>query len=263
MEVIFKIIESIGGSLASIITILLFLKMVIYPFFTKLEIKLTKDIFFQLTSFGELFFPKVIIYSPLTIQVINCSFELKGQQPNTQHTSYNCKAELFGSIEKNTSGEYPSPSFYFPKSSPDFLLMKEKTKEILIRCHIIGSKSKIQEAFTKLHSTFTTMRKSENSNNKAIQKVFQNCSSEILSNIKIENGNYTLICQIQYKYRHFFIPLTKTAESKIDLKITEKDLASYKNQTLIEDLLMDYLMSKEPKNYGMKIRYPQLNVMFD
>ena len=86
MESLFELIELFGGALASIITILVFIKMIILPVFIKLEVLLTKDLFFRLTDIGEIFFPKVIVSAPVNIQIIDCSFDLKGKK-DTQETS--------------------------------------------------------------------------------------------------------------------------------------------------------------------------------
>lgn len=263
MEHLFKFIELVGGVLASLITIIVFVKVIVLPFFVKLEIQLTKDLFFRLTSFGEIFFPRVIVHSPIKIQIMDCGFELKGQKKDTQETSYICKAEKFGSVEKNSVGEHSVASFYLPKHSPELLLTKEENKELLIQCNIVGSKEKIKKSVDSLLSAYNELisRQSTIENQQYfIEHNLKKCSTDILSSIKIESGNHTLVCKISYKYKHLFIPIRKKAESKVSINITEDSLDSYRNQRLIDNFLLDYLSSFNPKNSNVRIRYPECNV---
>ncbi len=155
MDIFFKFIESVGGLLTSLLAVIVFFKMVVFPFFIKLKVQLTKDLFFRLTDLGEVFFPKIIVYSPINIQITKCSFELKSQEKNTQETSYNCKAEKFGSVKRNTINGFSFPFFYLPKSSPEFLLKPGESKELLIQCSITGSKQNIIKAIKELYINYT------------------------------------------------------------------------------------------------------------
>ena len=257
-----QFIEIIGGALSSILVILFFIKTVVYPFYLKLELQLTKDIFFRLVDRGEVFFPKIIVHSPVNIQITNCDFELKSRKPNTQKTSYSCKAEQFGSIERNSIGGFFIPSSYFPKRSPEFLLGKGETKEILIQCNIMGSKDAILKSIKELVSIYIEALKEGNSkqNSEEFNQRLNKCVTDILSNIKIESGKHTLICNISYKYKHFFIPRSKRAKDEIDIDITESDLKRYKNEKYIKEFLMDYLVSLNKGN--VKIRFPEIHPDF-
>ena len=86
MQYIIQYAEILGGILASLLTIIVFFKIVIFPFFSKLKIQLTKDLFFRLIASGEIFFARVIVYAPVNIQIINFNFELKGSKTNMQQT---------------------------------------------------------------------------------------------------------------------------------------------------------------------------------
>ena len=273
MDFFFNLIESIGGLLASLITIFFFFKIVIFPFFTHLEVQLlSKDLFFRLTDRGEVFFPKIIVYSPISIQITNCSFELKSQKKDTQKASYNCKAEYFGSVERNTIKELSVGSFYFPKSSPEFLLKQGESKEILIQCSIIGSKKAISDAVNKLFKHYrehyskplNNPQNTEevNQRNNSLQNALNRCSTDILSSIKIESGNHTVICEVAYKYRHSFITIKKTKKSKIKRNITEEALKWYKDQ--VNTFLWDSLFAlNSPKGSNLKIRHPEINLRPD
>ena len=258
MENFIQFIEMLGGILSSIIVIVFFVKIIIYPFLAKLEVKLTADIFFRLVNQGEVFFPKIIVYSPVNIQITNCAFELKSKKPKTQETSYQCKAELFGSVERNPVGELSLPSSYFPKRSPEFLLGEGETKEILIQCNIMGSRDKIEGSIRKLFSQYIEILKQGGieENNAEFDKCLSTCVTNVLSNIKVESGKHTLICNIDYKYRHFFIPLSKKVKSEISINITEDELEKYKDEKCIEGFLMDRLVSFNKSN--VKIRFPEI-----
>ncbi len=262
MEDFTKFFESIGGILSSVLVTIYFVKTVIYPFFSKLKILLTKDLFFALTADGEIFFPRVIVYSPLNMQITGCTFELRGQKKETQFTSYHCKAEKFGSVEKIPVRGQFVPSHYLPKTSPDFLLKKDGTKEILIRCNILGSQEKIKQSIKNLESDSLNIYK-ENINdvqkrNHLVQKSTEQYANEIYSNVKVEPGEHTLICKITYKYRHLCIPIKKKVENRIPITITEEGLKSYKNVESIKTFLDDYLMSHGGSKDVPIIRYPQV-----
>ncbi|MDE0092246.1 MAG: hypothetical protein OXN83_03045 [Oligoflexia bacterium] len=260
MEDLFKLIELVGGTLASIITILVFFKIVIFPFFVRLEVQLTKDLFFRLTDLGEIFFPRVIVYAPINIQIIDCIFELKGKK-DTQETSYICKAEQFGSVERNSINEHSVSSFYLPKSSPEFLLKAGESKELLIQCSIIESTEKIKKSIGALLNDYILQQSAPTEQNKKLFfENFKKYSANILSSVKIESGDHTLVCKIRYKYRHSFITRRRSAESKVKINITENALNMYKNQQSIENLLFDYLSILNPKNRNIKVRYPECGI---
>ena len=269
MENLFKLIELSGGALASIITILVFFKIIIFiiiiPFFIRLEVQLTKDLFFRLTDIGEIFFPKVIVYAPINIQIIDCSFDLKSKK-HTQETSYSCKAEKFGSVERNSINEQSVSSFYLPKSSPEFLLKRGESKELLIQCRIIESTREIKESVKLLFNSYINLKRSsltKEDKNYFFSNLFDNLqkySANILSSIKIESGNHTLVCKISYKYKHSFITIRKQAESKVKINITESSLNMYKNQKSIEDFLYDKVSFLNPNNKNMKVRYPECGI---
>ena len=263
MENLFNFIELIGGALASIIAILVFFKMVIFPFFIKLNVQLTKDLFFRLTDLGEFFFPKVIVYAPINIQIIDCVFELKGKK-DTQETSYICKAEKFGSVERNSINEHSIASFYLPKRSPEFLLKQGESKELLIQCSINESTKKITQFIAELLDDYiqiiSTQPISTQPNKKSLNEKVDKHSANILSSIKVESGDHKLICKITYKYRHSFITWKKSIESEIKINITEKTLDIYKNQQSIKTFLFDCLSGLDPKNQNIKIRYPECTI---
>ena len=266
MEVIFEIIQSIGGVLASFIVIIVFFEKIIIPFFFKLELLLTKDLFFRLTDLGETFFLKVIVHAPTNIQIIDFNFELKGQKKDTQETSYKCKAEQFGSVERNTINEHSMASFYLPKHSPEFLLKKGESKEILIKCNIVGSKKEIKKSIASLwydYQQFSSSQPNTVNTQKNFEHSLKERSTEILSNIKIESGTHTLVCKISYKYKHFFKLIEKKAESRVNINITESSLNLYKNKLSIETFLFDFLSALNPRNSNVKIRYPEISLRFD
>ena len=260
MESFFKSIELIGGALASIIIIIVFFKIIVVPFFIRLEVQLIKDLFFRLTDLGEFFFSKVIVYAPFNIQIIDCSFELKGKK-DTQETLHICKAEKFGSVERNNINERSVASFYLPKNSPEFLLKEGESKELLIQCSIIESIEKIKKSIESLLDDYILQQSSPTEQNKNyFFGNFKKHSADILSSIKIESGNHTLVCKIRYKYKHSFITIKRAVESKVKINITEKSLNMYKNQQSIENFLFDYLSVFNPKNRNIKIRYPECGV---
>ncbi|MBC6415384.1 MAG: hypothetical protein GDA46_03220 [Bdellovibrionales bacterium] len=268
MESFFNYIELVGGALSSILAILVFFNIVVFPFFFRLNLQLTKDFFFRLTKLGEWFFPRVIVYAPTNIQIIDCIFELKGKK-STQATSYICKAEKFGSVERNAINDLSVASFYLPKSSPDFFLKKEESKELLIQCSINESTEKIKKSLENLYKDYyISMYESKKQDkffqgksfSEKINKHINKHSADILSSIKIESGDHTLICTIKYKYRHFFIPLKKSIKSEIKMKITDEALNNYKNQESIEDFLFDNLSFLDSKNKSIRIRYPECRI---
>ena len=260
MENFFKLIELFGGTLASIITILVFVKIVIFPFFVRLEVQLTKDLFFRLTDLGEFFFPRINVYAPINIQIIDCIFELKGKKDN-QETSYICKAERFGSVERNSINELSVASFYLPKSSPEFLLKEGENKELLIQCSIIESSQKIKKSIEALFKDYILQQSAPTEQNKKLFiENLKKYSADILSSVKIESGDHTLVCKISYKYKHSFIIRRRSAESKVKINITENSLNMYKNQLSIENFLFDYLSIFNPKNKNITIRYPECRI---
>ena len=267
-ESLLNLFEPIGGILASLLTIIVFVKIVIVPFFYKLEIQLTKDLFFRLVESGEIFFARVVVHAPINIQIINFNFELKGKK-ETQETSYNCEAENFGSVERNSINERSVPSFYLPKRSPEFLLQKGESKELLIQCNIVGSKKEIEKSIESLRSDHTQLLKDslrsdynqslKEKNQNIFSEKLNNCSTDILSNIKLESGDHTLLCKVVYKYKLYqFISQEKTVKSKIKINITNDSLNLYKDQTAINNFLLDYLISFNPNNKHIQIRYPVL-----
>ena len=265
MESLVQFIELVGGALASILTIIVFVKIVVLPFCVKLEIQLTKDLFFRLVSSGEIFFARVIVHAPANIQITNVSFELKGSKQDTQETSYNCKAEKFGSVERNSINEHSLASFYLPKNSPEFLLKKGESKEILIQCNIVGSKQEIEKSIELLQKDYTTLALQQNQlgdkNKSIIEGKLKKYSTDILSNIKLESGRHTLFCKIVYTYKYSFITRRRTVESKVNINIADNSLKNiYKNQPAIEKFLFDYLSSFHPNNKNMYIRYPECRV---
>ena len=263
MQNVLEFFEFTGGVLASALTILVFFKLVIFPFFSKLEIQLTKDLFFRLINSGEIFFAKVVVHAPINIQIISFDFELKGSKKNTQETSYNCKAEKFGSVERNSINERSIASFYLPKNSPEFLLTQGESKELLIGCNIVGSKQKIKNSIESLQKDYFNISQQHSSrenekNKKDFLEKLKKCSADILSNLKLESGDHTLLCKIVYKYKHSFKTIQKTATSKVKIKITDNSLNMYKDQREIEDFLCDYVMSSNNKQ--LQIRYPECRV---
>ena len=262
MEPFFKYIELVGGALASIITIIVFFKIVVLPFFVKLQIQLTKDLFFRLTNSGEIFFPRIIIHAPLNMQIIDCSFELKGKK-DTQETLYICKAEKFGSVERNSINDLSVPSFYLPRYSPELLLKKRESKDMLIQCSIIESKTKIKESIDLLwydYNKLLSQQPTVENQKYFLEHTLKKYSTNILSNIKLESGDHILVCKISYKYKHSFKTRIKTVESTVKINITESSLNMYKNQISVENFLLDYLSVLNPKNKNIKIRHPECGI---
>ncbi len=124
-----------------------------------------------------------------------------------------------------------------PKSSPEFLLKPDESKELLIQCCITGSKESINKVWQELYENYkkfiyspsTSTEKEKSQKQKFLNDALNKHSTDILSNIKMEDGEHTLICKINYKYRHFFKTIKKKTESKININITEDALKRYKD----------------------------------
>ena len=264
MDIAIKLFEIIGGVLGTIITLVFFVQKGITPFFIRVKTLLTKDLFFRLTEQGELFFPKIIISTPIDVQITDCSFEINYKKNGSLNTSYECKAEQFGSTEKINTAVNCIPSSYFPKHSPDFILSKNTNKEILIRCSVISNKEVIQNSFKSLaHKLYNENAYRDPNNQSKLLHDINNCSDEILSNIKLEDGKHTLTCKINYQYRHLFFTIKKTSKSKIEMFISKDSLNLYKNKLSINDFIMDRLSSLNPQNKTINIRYPIISPTFE
>ena len=263
MKIIFEFAELVGGILASIIVIIYFYEKYISPLFAKIEIQLTKDFYFSLTQFGELFSPKVIIYSPIVAKITDCSFELKCKKTGNQNTSYTCRAERFGSVERVIVGTESWDSFYFPKRSPDFLLGKEENKEILIQCNVIGSKETIVSSVNSFVTEYRKRLVPAALSPINFKAQLHDCSTDILSSIKLGQGEHTLVCKITYKYKHLFCTRKKIAESEVTMNISKDSWKKYHNKESIENFLRDFLASSDPQNRGINIRQPFINPDFD
>ncbi len=87
MESLLLPVEFIGSILAYVVSAVVLFNVFLRPFLYKMEIQLTRDLFFRLTDQGEFLFSKIIVYSPSNMMITDFNFKLNCHKKGKRNTS--------------------------------------------------------------------------------------------------------------------------------------------------------------------------------
>ena len=123
-------IQFFEALLSCLVVLFVFLKYVLIPYFVKLQVILTKDLFFRLTGRGEFCFPRITLYIPLNnIRVKDVSFSIENTTSKSK-SSYKCSVVAVGSVEKMDDRGVLKPQHFFNSKTTEFFYKKKHINKL-------------------------------------------------------------------------------------------------------------------------------------
>lgn len=194
-----------------------------------LEIRLTREVFFRITSLGEVLFSNAILLARKgSIEIKNIWYELHKQSAKSEK---GFKLNILKYGEK-VRAAIPSAEHYFHTSSPIDFILENKPRRTLCMSAVDEYSSVIAKHFDDFALEIDRLRQYVMDGNVDDQDMLKQYiytksseitnkhSSNILDAIQLEDGNYILTIYVSYRRVGFFKFLgNKQTSSSIKFKI--------------------------------------------
>lgn len=231
----------VGGFVVSIIEIIRF----VFALFKqpRLEIKLTREVFFRLNNAGEsLFANAVLLAKSGIVEVRNISFSLR--RTTGSKKVYDIKVLNIG--KKINTNEVLAKHYFYTTSPINYVKDKKVTRQ-LYNSVLFEYSPKIIDKFTEFNKELNDYRNSlltkvEEIRNNPLgyqQQVLTEINSKVdkytqetIALVQLEEGKYELVMSVEYSPLHWLSKIipNKTSNSKITFKVEADFKEGYKDQ---------------------------------
>ncbi|MFG1486111.1 hypothetical protein [Halobacteriovorax sp. RZ-2] len=257
----------IGGLTVTSFQILKFIIQFIVP--SKLDIRLSKEVFFRVSEWGESLFPNIILISRRkTSEIKSISFELKkvSKENSTSEHKFLVKPKYFG--EKTKVDGVPIAENYFHTQSSLFFIPVDKPIRMVVLAIVDGSEEKFSKTITDFKVAIEGFRDEYSNQTDEVDQEFINnlrtradgiikeYSSKILDIIQLKPGKYELTSSIEYKTLHL-LAMKRTSNSKISFTVEDgiRDNYRIKLEATLRNILQDNISNKQ-STYNFPEYYP-------
>lgn len=195
---------------------------------TRLEIVLTRDVFFRILETGEaLYLNAVLIAYDAGALIKEIKASLKKEDGATKE--FSLKVAQIGEKYRSSEGLY---QFSFYSSSPlSFIPENNPQRQIYICEHDAYAEAtrqafqRFQQALLKLKEEYNDITSADETQKAAflfkVDAIKNEAYTSIMDKIQIEPGKYTLHLTVTYKQKSMYVPgfITKTANSTIQFVV--------------------------------------------
>jgi hypothetical protein len=237
---------SLAGLLWAILQIISWINRLTHS--PKLEIRLTKDIYFRLIEEGETIFSNVVFIARNgSIEVKDIKFNLIRKSKSQK--KYTFSPRNIGNKIPNPPNPYAANNFwtksckaFIAKDTPTYFLFMSSLEEYSIKFKDTSHSYQFEllnyknELNTKIEEIGNDGERYLKEINNKIEKIKSSTSSKLLSYVQLEPGDYELTAEVIYSRIGLkFLKKEKCVQSKITFSVDEKFKEHY------EELLIRFL----------------------